>query len=131
MPVSEAVVAKVVADISEQMKDPSFVQLSVGSFVQDQPQLSQFLGAKAAKLGGAEALVQLVFHAQVLAECLRQARGDSLDTVGFEQLDRASQGDFAKIFADREPHLASYVASNLDDERLRSELCRVGLALCL
>jgi hypothetical protein len=131
MPVSEAVVAAVVADVSERMKDPDFVQLSVGSFVEAQPQISRFLSAKAGRLGGPQILVQLVFHAEVLRECLRRGQPDEVPEVPFPLLDRASQGDFAGAFTQREPHLANYVASNLDDAPLRQELCRVGLALCL
>jgi hypothetical protein len=131
MAVSEAVVTAVVSHTSEQMKDPSFVQLSVGSFVEAQPHVSRFLSAKAARLGGAEALVQLVFHAEVLLECVRQSSGQSVKSIDFPLLDRASQGDFASLFTNREPHLANYVASNVDDAKLRQELCRIGLAMCM
>jgi hypothetical protein len=131
MPVPEAVVTSVVAHTSEQMKDPNFVQLSVGSFVEGQPHLSRFLSAKAARLGGAEALVQLAFHGQVLLECLHSHKASAVPVVDFPLLDRASQGDFVAVFTAREPALASYVASNIEDARLRSELCRIGLALCM
>ncbi|MFT3924736.1 MAG: hypothetical protein QM778_19535 [Myxococcales bacterium] len=132
MPVSEGVVAEVVADISERMKDPNFAQLSVGSFVENQPHISRFLSAKANRLGGAQALMELVFHAEVLRECLaRAAGGRDVPEVGFPVLDKASQGDFKAAFTQREPHLANYVASNIDQEGQRAELCRVGLALCM
>jgi hypothetical protein len=131
MAIPEAVVSAVVAHISEQMKDPNFTQLSVGAFVQNQPHVSRFLSAKAAKLGGAEALVQLAFHGQVLVECLERHGKLHVPTVEFSVLDRASQGDFVALFPKREPALASYIASNVEDERLRGELCRVGLALSM
>jgi hypothetical protein len=132
MSVSEEVVAAVVADVSERMKDPDFVQLTVGSFVEGQPQISRFLSAKAARLGGAQVLMELVFHAEVLRECLSRANaGREVPEVDYPSLDKASQGDFTSAFSTREPHLANYVASNLEQENQRTELCRIGLALCL
>ncbi len=132
MPVSEEVVGAVVADISERMKDPAFAQLAVGSFVEGQPQISRFLSAKAGRLGGAQVLMELVFHAEVLRECLsRSQAGRDVPEVDYPMLDKASQGDFTKAFTKREPHLANYVASNLEQDNQRAELCRVGLALCM
>jgi hypothetical protein len=131
MAVLEAVVSAVVSQTSERMKDPSFAQLHVGSFVEGQPHMSRFLSAKAARLGGAEALIQLAFHGQVLLECLQQQAKRAMPVVDFPLLDRASQGDFVAAFAAREPALASYVASNMEDANLRSELCRIGLALAM
>ncbi len=132
MPVSEAEVAAVVADISERMKDPNFVQLAVGSFVEGQPQITRFLSAKATRLGGAQALMELVFHAEVLRECLVKNRaGREVPEVDYPLLDRASQGDFTQTLTAREPHLANYVASNVEQPAQRAELCRVGLSLCL
>ncbi len=132
MSVPESVVEQVVSDVSTQMQDPNFVQLSVGAFVEAQPHISRFLSAKAARLGGARSLVHLVFHAQVLLECLRRHTGRELRQVSFAELDQASQAkDFKQAFAQSEPHLASYVASNVEDEALKNELCRIGLALGL
>jgi hypothetical protein len=132
MSISEQVVETVVGHTSERMRDdPDFVQLCVGSFVQAQPEVSRFLSAKAARLGGAEALVQLVFHAHVLLECFEAGLGASPRVVDFRLLDEASQGDFVSDFTQREPHLASYVASNVEQPELRRELCRIGLAMAL
>jgi hypothetical protein len=131
MPISEQVVEAVVTRTSERMADPNYVQLCVGSFVQAQPDLSRFLSAKAGRVGGAEALVHLVFHAHVLLECFEAAGGPSPRVVDFRLLDLASQGDFVSEFTAREPSLASYVASNVEQPELRRELCRIGLAVAL
>jgi hypothetical protein len=132
MPVSEEQVTAVVSDISERMKDPNFGQLAVGAFVDGQPQIVRFLTAKAARLGGAQALMELVFHAEVIRECLTRSRsGREVPEVDYPLLDKASQGDFTQRFTEREPHLANYVASNLEQPGQRTELCRVALALCL
>ena len=130
MPISEAVVAEVVARVSESMKDPSYAQLAVGGFVQAQPHISQYLSAKAARIGGAQSVVHIVFHAEVMAECFRHGQDKHVDdvVVEYRSLDRASRGDVMAEFQKREPALSSYVASNVDEEPLRLELCRIGLA---
>src|SRR4051812_31524101 len=99
MPVSEATVSAVVADVSERMKDPNFAQLAVGSFVEIQPHITRFLSAKAGRLGGAQVLMELVFHAQVLLECLSKEAARDVPEVSFGVLDRASQGDYAQTFS--------------------------------
>lgn len=131
MPIAESLVADVVAHTSERMKDGSFAQLAVGNFVQRQPNLAQFLTAKAARLGGAGQLVELVFHAELMCECFRRALGRELPVVSFATLDLASQGEAKKRFAEREPALSSYVVSNVDAAAVQSELFRVGLALSM
>lgn len=132
MPILEANVADVVARVSERMKDPNYAQLAIGSFVQAQPHISQYLSAKAGRIGGAQSVVHIVFHAEVLAECWRvQDKVVDDVVVEYRQLDLASQGDVTARFTEREPALASYVASNVDDPILRLEICRIGLALSL
>ena len=129
MAVLEALVAQVVQDISERMKDPKFTQIAVGHFVESQPQLAQYLSGRSGRIGGSQGVLELAFHAELLSECLRKSLGRELPRVDFKALDLASQGDPVARFSTREPALASYVASNIDDERLRVELCRIGLAL--
>lgn len=132
MPISEAVVADVVSRVSERMKDARYAQLAVGAFVQSQPHISQFLSAKAARIGGAQSVVHIVFHAEVMAECFRQEEGTTDDPlVEYRNLDLASQGDVITRFAEREPALSSYVVSNVDEPVLRLELSRIGLALAI
>jgi len=131
MAVAESLVASVVADISARMKDPRFTQIAVGHFVESQPQLAQYMSVKAARIGGAQGVLELAFHAGFLCECLKKHTGRDLPTVDFKLLDFASQGDPVARFTAREPALASYVGSNLDQENQRVELCRIGLALVM
>jgi hypothetical protein len=129
MAITEALVASVVAETSERMKDPSYTQLAVGAFVEEQKHVSQYLSSRSARLGGASGVITLVFHAQILSECLRKAQSADVPLVQFPALDRAAQGDPSRSLAEREPALANYVASNLDEPALRSELAKVALAL--
>lgn len=131
MPIAEAVVEEIVSVVSERMKDPQYTQLAVGSFVEGQPELARYLSAKGARIGGAQAVVELAFHAELLCECLRRELGSELPVISLRKLDVASQGDASARLSELEPALASYVASNLEDDKLKLELCRIGLALVI
>ena len=50
MAIEEAVVAEVVRETSERMKDPLFSQLAVGHFVESQPELAGYLSARAPRI---------------------------------------------------------------------------------
>ncbi|MEM9194469.1 MAG: hypothetical protein AAGF12_35155 [Myxococcota bacterium] len=127
--IPEEVVESVVSDVSKRMADPNYAQVAVGSFVQKQPDVSRFLTAHAEDLGGGEAVIHVVFHAEVLAECFRRHRGQSASVIDFVDLDEATTDDLSGTFAKRQPALASYVASNIDDRKARDLLAHVGLAL--
>lgn len=128
MAVPEALVARVVAEVSRQLADPRYTQLAVGRFVESQPQVSQFLSARASKIGG-EAVIVAAFHAEVVSECLRRHTARSeLPPVGFAELDAAAT-DAATRLAAEEPALANYLATNVEGEELRGVLALVTLAL--
>jgi hypothetical protein len=130
MAVDESVVASVVSETSSKMADPQFTQVAVGHFVQSQPDLASYLSSRGPRIGGAQGVLELAFHAELLSECLRQAHGrQDLPRVPFRMLERASKGDSLADFTAAEPALASYVASNVEREPIRIELCRIGLAL--
>lgn len=131
MPVPESVVEAVVREFSDSMKDPQFTQVTVGHFVESQPELARFLSVKSARIGGAQGVLEAAFHAELLGECLRRSLKRTLPAVSLRALDRASQGDPQATLSKREPALASYIASNIEHDALRLELCRLGLALSL
>jgi hypothetical protein len=110
------------------MGDPSYPQLAVGNFVQNHPDVSRFVTAQADNLGGGEAVIHVVFHAEVLAECFRRHGKADLVAVDFAALDRASTEDPMSEFDRVQPALASYVASNVDSPALRGILAHIGLA---
>ena len=72
--ITARLVASVVAETSERMKDPAYTQMAVGAFVEEQKHVSQYLSSRSARLGGANGVITLVFHAQILSECLRTER---------------------------------------------------------
>lgn len=130
MPVPESLVASVVNDTSQRMTDPQFAQVAVGHFVQTQPDLASYLSARASRIGGAQGVLEVAFHAELICECLRQQRGkEELPRVPLRWLDRAAKGDAIAELSALEPALASYVASNVESAAVRLELARIGLAL--
>ena len=131
MAVSESVVSSVVSETSERMRDPQFTQVAVGHFVETQPEIARFLSARSRSIGGAQGVLEAAFHAELMCECLRRQSHGDVPAVDLRTLDRASQGDVVTVFSEREPALASYVASNVETQLLRRELCRIGLALVL
>ena len=129
MSVPEALVEVIVRETSEAMTNPNFAQAAVGHFVQSQPAISQYLAAKAAKMGG-EAVIHLAFHAELIARCFRRYHGQEvLPDVDFADLDEAAGPDAVARFSEAEPAVAAFLASNVDDEDMREVLALVGLAL--
>lgn len=128
MAVPEALVARVVGEVSRQLSDPQYTQLAVGRFVESQPQVSRFLSARASTIGG-EAVIVAAFHAELVSECLRRhwARSE-LPLIGFAELDAAAVDSVERLAA-QEPALANYLATNVEGDPLREVLALVALAL--
>ncbi|MDH5493179.1 MAG: hypothetical protein OEY14_14585 [Myxococcales bacterium] len=129
MRVGEDVVEAVATEVSMRMQEPTYAHVAVGSFVQAFPDLSRFLTAKTDALGGGEAVIHAVFHAEVLAECFRRATHAELASIGFVELDAAAGPDRLEALSELEPAIASYIASNIDAPPLRELLAHLGLAL--
>lgn len=127
MSILESEVAGVVAAVSERMKEPAYAQLAVGNFVQSQPHVSKFLSAKMERLGGGEAVIHAVFHAEVLAECIRNHHGTE-KVVSFPRLDETSGVDPVGRLKESEPALAAYLEGNVE-ARMRGVVAHVGLAM--
>lgn len=129
MPIPETLVAEVVSEVSQRMSDPSYPQLAIGGFVQAHPDVSRYLTAQLDELGGGEAVVHAVFHAEVLHECFRRHGAEELPPVRFRDLDVAATGDEVSGLRAAQPALADYLASNVDEEGMRRVLSLVGLAM--
>ena len=121
--------ATVVAEVSERMSEPTYAQLAIGGFAQSHPDVGRFITAHLDQLGGGEAVMHAVFHAEVIDECFRRHLGRQLPAVGFVALDAASNGDELATLKRRQPALADYVASNVDSDAMRSLLALVALAM--
>lgn len=129
MSIPETVVAAVVADVSSRMSDPTYAQLAIGGFAQAHPDVGRYLSAHLDELGGGEAVMHAVFHAEVMNECYRRHLGRELRSVRFPDLDRVANGDEKASLRAREPALADYLASNVETDAMQRVLSLVALAM--
>lgn len=128
--IPEEVVESVVSDVSKRMaSDPTYSQVAIGSFAQAHPDASRFITAHLDDLGGGEGVMHAVFHAQVLNECFERHFGRVLTPIDFVDLDKAAHGDPIEKLLDRQPGLASYVASNVDEAPLKRLVSLLGVAM--
>ncbi|MEM9862720.1 MAG: hypothetical protein AAF938_13950 [Myxococcota bacterium] len=124
---SEALVAAVAADVSQRMAESAaYAQLAVGAFVEEQPDAARFLSAKLRHLG--DAAIEALFHAEVLAECLRRARQTRLPALGFADLDANAETPLTTLRKRAEP-LADYLDANVDHADARDAIALVAVSL--
>ena len=116
MKLKKDVVAQVVTEASAKMSDANCSAVMVGGFVQGQTQTSQFITAHSRELGGAEAVVNVIFHAALLGVCFQRGRGQSIRALSFEDLDGASGGDTIATLEMRQPALHEFITSNVESE---------------
>lgn len=129
MPIKKEHVAEVVAEASKKMSDPNYSAVLVGGFVQGQPPIIQFVSAHEAELGGADAVVNLVFHAALIALCYARGNGRSVRIVSFDDLDRASGGDTLALLEETQPFLHGFIEENLENPEARRLLALIALAM--
>ena len=127
--VPEKVVAEVVREASIKMSDPRYAQTMVGSWVQTQPAITKYVSAHVKELGGAEGVVNVAFHAQLIATCIQRHTGRSVRKVSFEELDVASNLDRVDDLKKRQPAIFDYLEANVEMPEMRSLLALVALAL--
>ena len=126
--ISQDVVERVVADVSERMNDPRYGQVRIGEFVEAHPEAAQYLATVVGRRVGAEAVMHAVFHAAVLAGCVTDGAGAPDRTVSFVALD-AVAGDPVPTLHAAEPALHDYLLANVDEQGAHDPLARVALAL--
>lgn len=129
MRVKAETVAEVVREASEKMSDPNYSAILVGSFVQEQGPTAQYISAHADELGGAESVVNAIFHASLMAQCFKLANNRTVRSISFEQLDLVSDGDREERLKRRQPALVEYIEANIDESPMRNVLMLIALAM--
>lgn len=129
MPIPEKVVAEVVKEAGVKMSDPKYAQTMVGSWVQQQPQAAKYVSAHVKELGGAEGVVNTVFHAALLASCFLRHHGRSVRRMSFADLDAVAEGDREAILRQRQPALADYLVANVEHAEMRRVLALLVLGM--
>ena len=128
--IPEKVVAEVVKEASIKMADPNYAQTCVGTWVQTQPHATKYMTAHVKELGGAEQVVNLVFHASLLANCFARHDGRAAPRMSFADLDAmAVDGDREALLAKRQPALNDYISANVENVEMRKVLTLIALAL--
>lgn len=112
MPITDAQVERVVADVSSGAADPNHVAMVVGELMRRQPAIGHYVQGHARELT-LEGSVMVLLHAAVLFRCVEVERGRTLPPLDFRALDTAAHMPGALA---TEPALKSYVESNLTNE---------------
>lgn len=127
--IPEKVVAELVKEASIKMNDPTYAQTMVGNWVQAQPAATKYMTAHVRELGGAEAVVNMVFHAQLLASGFLRHTGRSLRKMTFAELDAVADGDRDASLKKRQPALFDYLQANVENVEMRKILTLIALGM--
>ncbi len=128
MPLPKAAVTEVVAEASKKMSDPNYAAVLVGGFVQTQGAITQYISAHDVELGGADAIVNVVFHAALIGQCFARGTGRAPRVVSFDDLDRVAGGDSLALLAQVQPFVHGFIDENVADPEARRVLALVALA---
>jgi hypothetical protein len=127
--IPEQTVGEVVAEASAKMADPSYSAVVVGGFVQQQAATAHYLSAHANDVGGAEAVVTMIFHAALISACFQRGNNRSVRAMSFDDLDAVAHGDRAARLGAQQPHILAYIRANVDHPQMSDLLILVALAM--
>lgn len=128
MQLKQEQVAAVVTEASKRMSDPNYASILVGEFVQNQPQVVNFISAHEQELGGTEAIVSVIFHCALVAECFVR-NGGRVRTMGYEDLDGASVGEPMKRLEKAQLPLHEFIAANVENTDAQKLIAMIALAI--
>jgi hypothetical protein len=129
MKLTKETVAAVVADASKQMSDPNYSAVMVGAFVQRQTPASQFISAHEKELGGAEAIVSVIFHCALIEQCFQRAGGRMPRPMSYEDLDIVAGGDSLAKLAKAQPAVHEFIEANVENVATRQLIALLALGL--
>jgi hypothetical protein len=111
------------------MSDPNYSAVMVGGFVQKQTPATQFITAHQQELGGAEAIIGVIFHCALIDECFGRAAGRGTRALSYEDLDSASGGDSLAKLVKRQPSVHEFIESNVENKTAQQLIALVALAM--
>jgi len=129
MIIPKKTVAEVVAEASKKMSDPNYSAVLVGSFVQQQRDAAQYVSAHAGEVGGAEGVVNTIFHASLIAQCFQKGYGRSVRALTFADLDHAAADDRETALRTKQPHVLEYITANVENAAIKNVLVLLALAM--
>jgi hypothetical protein len=121
-------VAAVVTEASQKMSDPNYSAVLVGGFVQSQTQVAQFISAHDQELGGAEVIVNVIFHCALVAQCY-QRNGGKIRTLSYEDLDGAARGEPLARLAEAQLPVHEFILANVEQVEAQKLIAMIALAI--
>jgi len=128
MKLTKEQVAAVVTEASQKMSDPNYSAVLVGGFVQSQTPVAQFISAHEQELGGAEAIVNVIFHCALVAQCF-QRNGGRVRSLTYEDLDGAARGEPLPRLEAAQPPLHEFIQANIESTDAQKLVAMIALAL--
>jgi hypothetical protein len=127
--VKKEIVAAVVAEASTKMGDPNYSAVLVGGFVEQQRAATQYITAAQRELGGAEAVVNCIFHAALIGLCYQRAGNRSVRALAFRDLDHVAGEDVGERLGASQLGIHEYIDSNVLAPEMRRLLYLLALAM--
>jgi hypothetical protein len=122
-------VAAVVAEASKKMSDPNYSAVMVGGFVQRQTPACNFISAHESELGGAEAIIGVIFHCALVEQCFARGAGRQPRPMSYDDLDGVAGGDSLAKLTKLQPAVAEFIESNLEHPGARQLVALMALAI--
>jgi hypothetical protein len=121
-------VAAVVTEASQKMSDPNYSAVLVGGVVQHQTPVAQFISPHERELGGAEVIVNVIFHCALVAQCY-QRNGRKVRTLSYEDLNEAARGEpLTRLEAAQLP-LHEFIKANIESPEAQKLVAMIALAI--
>jgi len=129
--IREKTVEELVQEASLKMSDPNYSAVLVGTFVQTQAPAAQYISAHEEELGGAEIIVNLIFHAALIGQCFQRTNNRSVQTITYEDLNHvAAEADEVRDRLKREqPAVAAYIEQNADGDAMKRILTLLAVTM--
>jgi len=128
MKLTKEQVAAVVTEASKKMSDPNYSAVLVGGFVQSQGHVAQFISAHDRELGGAEAIVNVIFHCALVAQAFQRA-GGRIRTLTYEDLDAAAHGNALARLEKTQLPLHEFIQANIENAEAKKLVAMIALAI--
>ena len=128
MKLTKEQVMSVVSEASTKMSDPNYSAVLVGGFVQAQTPIAQFISAHERELGGAEAIVNVIFHCALVSQCFQRA-GGKIRTLSYEDLDAAARGEPLVRLEKAQLPLHEFIKANIENVDAQKLVAMIALAI--
>ena len=129
MIIKKETIGEVVLEASKKMSDPNYSAVLVGGFVQEQANAAQYVSAHAGDVGGAEGVVNTIFHSALIGICFKRGYGRTVRALSFDDLDQVSGGDRKETLSKRQPFILEYIESNVEEADTKHVLMLLAIAM--